>query len=347
MEQKGLRLDNTESTAREEPSPHSLITPPDRSEPANTFRHRSWQHRRQQVFNALNQAGTGRSRLASFAGCGCQAWVLQSTTEIGTYRLVPDFCHDRWCVPCQNSRAARVATNLTEHLNGRPVRFLTLTLAANDLSLKQRTDFLLTAFRRLRRKSLWKEKVTGGAGFLEITRGRKGDHWHPHLHVLMEGKYFPKRTLAALWLEITGDSYVIDLSFVKDQRLIAKYIAKYTAKPISSRLQRDPIALTEAIVAMRGRKLIHAFGAWAKWQLLKVPTLDGWTMYAHINELLYRETTGDPQAHDVILCILHLPGAATGDEFSVLAPHERAPPQSDLPSEQPDIFGPDQLLLLP
>lgn len=107
---------------------------------------------------------------------------------------------------------------------------------------------------------------------------------------------------------------------------MSKYVSKYTSKPLDSRLHRQPDALREAIAAMRGRKLIHAFGTWARWQLLALPTETGWTLYAHINELLFRELQGDEEAHAILQAIVYLNDVPAGSHFTTTANEERAPP---------------------
>lgn len=347
MPESLTKLATTESTDPDRPSASDLLERIDPEVPAEIFRHQGWQARRLKVLAALKGNAVSTARIARFAGCGAQAWILKSTVHHKTYRVVPDFCHDRWCIPCQNARGARLAVNVLEHLAGRSTRFLLLTVRGNQDSLAERLAFILTAFRRLRRTTFWTDRVVGGAAFVELTRGEAGDHWHVHLHVILEGCYIPKDQLESVWSDLTGGSFKVGIKKVKDRRRVAWYVAKYTAKPIDTRLHHSPDHLTEAIAAMRGRKLVHCFGTWSHWQLLRLPTSDGWIAYAHINELLYRELQNDQDAHDIILAILHAPGVAFGDEFSTAQPDERSPPDPDLPPYKLDGFRPAQLLLLP
>lgn len=306
-----------ESTSH--PDPVSLLfnPPPIPDEPVQTFRHRGWHQRRVRVAAALALANITHRRLGSFLKCGCQAWVLRSTETPTEFRVVPDFCHDRWCVPCAKGRAARIVANLLDHLQDRQARFLTLTLRADDTPLRARLDRLLAAFSKLRRRILWKDRVFGGAGFIEITRGATGTHWHVHLHVIMEGRYIAKEDLAATWLQITGDSYVVDIGLIKDQRDVGYYCTKYSTKPLDSKLQKQPTHLIEAINALRGRKLLYAFGTWSRWQLLTHPSDPAWTLYGHVNELLYRAANGDELADLVLLMLQHSPDVFAGDVFCI------------------------------
>lgn len=341
------KLATIETTLPDELSVSDVLKRPDPDVPADIFRHSGWRERREKVFEALKANGSPHRRIARFAGCGAQAWLLKSTEHPSTYRFVPDFCHDRWCIPCQNARGARLAANVLESLKGRATRFLMLTVRGNEDPLVDRINFILTAFRRLRRTDFWNDRVVGGAAFLELTRGAAGDHWHVHLHVILEGCWIDKPDLEALWSSLTGGSFKVGIKKVKDERRIAWYVAKYTAKPIDTRLHNDPARLCEAIAALRGRKLVHCFGSWQYWQLLRLPTAKGWMCYAHINEILYREICGQEEAHDIIMSLLYMPGVAQGVEFATVDEDERGPPHSDMPPAIVDGFRPSQLLLLP
>jgi hypothetical protein len=222
-----------------------------------------------------------------------------------------------------------------------------LTVRGNEDPLTERLAFILKAFHKLRRTEFWTDRVVGGAAFIELTRGAAGDHWHVHLHVILEGCWIPKPELEDLWSKITDGSFKIGIKKVKDRKRVAWYVAKYTAKPIDPRLHKDPDRLCEAIKALHGRKLIHCFGSWEHWELLRVPTGDGWILYAHVNEILYREVCGQDEAHAIIMMILHAPGVADGDEFATEDESERSPPDPDLPPFELDGFQPEQLLLLP
>jgi hypothetical protein len=204
-----------------------------------------------------------------------------------------------------------------DHLQDRQARFVTLTLRASPDPLQARVDRLLKAFSKLRRRVLWKERVEGGAAFLEITRGAAGTHWHVHLHVIMEGRWIDKPDLAETWLQITGDSYVVDIGLIRDKRDVGYYVTKYSTKPLDSKLQREPVHLIEAINALRGRKLLYAFGTWARWQLLTHPSDEAWTLYGHVNELLYRAANGDELADLVLLMLQHSPDIFAGDTFCI------------------------------
>lgn len=332
-------LDPLESTQQQDPVSLLFNPPTLPDEPVQTFRHRSWHQRRVRVASAMAVADISPRRKGAFLTCGCQAWVLRSVESPDNFRVIPDFCHDRWCVPCANGRAARITANLLEHLQDQQTRFLTFTLAASPDPLRARIDRLLAAFSKLRHRVFWKERVSGGAGFLHITRGKAGDHWHPHLHVIVQGKYIRKSELIDAWLQITGDSFVIDIQFVHDPRTVGRYVTQYASKPLDPRLLRDPPALVEAIDSLRGRKLLYAFGTWSRWQLLSHPSDEAWVLYGHVNELMYRATNGDELADLVLLVLQHSPDVFAGDIFTI-ALRPEPPPSLPDPPHPPLVIQP-------
>jgi hypothetical protein len=95
---------------------------------------------------------------------------------------------------------------------------ITLTVK-NGESLSERYLHLKQAYARLqqrRRNALkgqeWTEfaRVAGGIHSYEFTRSAEG--WHPHIHIVaLLDSYIDQKALSAEWLEITGDSFIVDV----------------------------------------------------------------------------------------------------------------------------------------
>lgn len=177
-------------------------------------------------------------------------------------RAIPSLarCRDRICPLCSRTRgfeAAERATELIKDMNA--PRFLTLTLKHNQDDLLSQIDRLMNHFRELRKSDLWKSKCTGGIYTLELTRNTKKSEWHPHLHIVFDGKFMPHSSLKELWERITGDSNIIHLKAVTDRRNAAYYIAEYVAKCIGiEKWHRDHVC--EFATALHGRRLINTIG---------------------------------------------------------------------------------------
>lgn len=269
------------------------------------FRHSGWRRNRTATFHALQRIGINQSRLDNFRHCGENVWVLRHRTEADRYRLVGDYCHDRWCQPCQKARGTIACCNLRDRLQHRPTRLLTLTVVHNRHdSLAKLLATLRGGFQALRRSKLWQTHVSGGAFVLEITWS--ADHgWHPHLHVVLESKYIPYSELREAWRTASGGSYILDIRRIDSPEYAANYLAKYLAKPLTDRLFHHPDRLQEAIVALHGCKLLGTFGSWRKWHLLREPTVneDDWIPMMPLTLLLRAVRENAPWATKAFLCI--------------------------------------------
>lgn len=272
------------------------------------FRHSGWQEARCRVYRALCETSVSRSRRSAFPRCGRSYWVLASRDDPDLYRTVPETCHDRFCRPCNNDRALRIRRNLATHLTEGTYRFVTLTLKHTPAPLTMQLDHLLHSFRLLRRSKLWKRRVPGGAAFLEITWNPDTRRWHPHLHVIVTGKYIPRHDLSVLWKSITKDSHILDIRFVRDTAAAVNYVAKYATKSLSNTVVNDHSALREAIEALAGRKTIYAFGCWARWKLLGNPDDESWAVLYSADDLRNRAYGGDELCVRILAAVTGRPG---------------------------------------
>jgi hypothetical protein len=302
--------------------------PPRHDLPTVNFRHSGWQPTRNRVWSALQDANVSDSRLANFELCGFNAWVYESAEEPGRYRVACDRCHDRFCLPCGAERSRVIAANVLERLGKAPARFLTLTLAARDEPLADTVTRLYKCFARLRTRKLWKQSVTGGVAFLEVKRSRDARHWHVHLHALVQGRYLHNHALSATWRKITGDSYVVDIRLVTSHDNATRYVAKYASKPLDPTTTRDPAALSEAIVALTGRRLCLTFGTWRGVSLTDPPDPETWTPIGPLVNILERAAAGDDDARSILATL----------KGTNLCQHPRPPPTistgRDAPGQQ-------------
>jgi hypothetical protein len=205
-------------------------------------------------------AGLPEQRIDRFRRCGSGAWVLRSHDRPDVFRIVADYCHDRWCVPCCTARARDLQRAAVHALELSRPRFLTLTLKHSQQPLAVQVTKIWKSFRKLRGYKDFRWRVNGGIAFLEIKWQPVAKRWHPHLHVLVTGSYFPQGDLSRLWLKATGDSHVVDIRAVANLRLAAGYVAKYAAKAWDWGVLSDPDALSEALHALHGRRLYLQFG---------------------------------------------------------------------------------------
>lgn len=152
-------------------------------------------------------------------------------------------CRTRLCPLCSNARA-RQSTTRIEHLVRRfdAARFLTLTTPATDAPLADQLTALGKALAKLRSQPRWKSHVSGGLCTIEVTFNHETSRWHPHLHLLIDGTYYPQKEAESDWthaLRSTPGPWknhhhprtVVDIRATHGTRAAARYVAKYIAKP--------------------------------------------------------------------------------------------------------------------
>jgi hypothetical protein len=189
-----------------------------------------------------------------------------------------------------------IRANLEPLLKDKTVRFVTLTLKHSDMPLAQCLDRLNECFATLRKTAFWRDKVDGGVAFLEVKHSPTTDRWHPHFHLICTGRYIPQQALKEAWLAVTGDSHVVDVRLVHDEKQVTHYVTKYVSKPAPNELYREPRHLDEAIMAMKGRRLVDTFGEWRGTALCKNETLTDWEPVMSWPDLLQACRDGDAQA---------------------------------------------------
>lgn len=260
------------------------------------FRHSGWAPTRQRVRRALYATGAGRKRLERFDLCGSRAWVMESLEEPGVFRISSDTCHDRFCLPCANVRSRTIAANVLDALKGKQARFITLTLRGDSKPLVFTLRKVVSAFARLRARKLWKQTQHGGCCFLEIKLSRNTGLWNVHYHIISQGSYIEKHLLSRAWQQITGTSFIVDVKYIKDTDKVARYVTKYASKPLDATVTNDVDALTEAIAALKGRRLCSTFGTWRTISLTDQPQPGEWIAVCPFRDLLHRVVALDPEA---------------------------------------------------
>lgn len=174
---------------------------------------------------------------------------------------VAGYCRDRLCPTCMRRRAFKVRVRLiglVSQMNS--PRFLTLTERDSTEPLKLRLDRMSKAFAKLRRTDAWKRYVKGGVAVWEVKWNPAAKTWHPHLHVLIDGVFFPHAVLHAEWTRILGHDGTTDLQACRDRCKSAVYVSKYLAKD-SEISTWGSERICEFAAGMHRRRLIATFGS--------------------------------------------------------------------------------------
>jgi len=140
---------------------------------------------------------------------------------------------------------------------------VTLTVKDGD-DLKERFNHLQKA-----QKELWKRKsriyetaldgVAGAVWSYEIKRGKNSGSWHPHLHMIALAENMPDQAaLSAEWLNITGDSFIVDVRPISQEEPASGFIEvfKYAVK-FSDQAPQDTV---HAWVTLAGKRLLQPSG---------------------------------------------------------------------------------------
>jgi hypothetical protein len=149
---------------------------------------------------------------------------------------------------------------------------------------------------KLRRRAKWKATQKGGVFFVEIKRRRGDSSWHVHLHIIAEGLNLSKHWLSTAWHEVTGDSFIVDLSLCDDDAKAAYYAAKYAGKGLHGSCYHEPDVLRAGMLALKGRRLVGKWGTWSELDL-DADLLDGeWHGIDTLARLIERAHQDDPEA---------------------------------------------------
>jgi Replication protein len=166
-------------------------------------------------------------------------------------------CSDRTCTQCRKKdfyRLLRAYKPFVAGLQAHDVRLVTLTLK-NTTVLEGTVDRLRKAWKKLVRRQPYRTIWRGGAYAIECVN--KGQGWHVHLHVLVEGSYVVQQQLVQDWLALTGDSYIVDLRPCTHPEGALRYILKYLLKAPTVEEGRE-----EYNAVLKGKRLIQAWGSW-------------------------------------------------------------------------------------
>lgn len=307
-------LDSQESKCQSNTLPASSLpyAPPDTALQAR--RHESWAKQRQATYEALRLLGYSTLQLSAFLRCGSTAWLMRHRTDPTHYKFALETCRFRLCRPCALDRSRVIRANLETVAQHGVVRFLTLTLRSTNEPLRITVARLHKHFRTLRRRSLWRDRVVGGAAFLEVTRNHKTRLWHAHLHCLLQGHFIPRSAIAHEWLSITGDSYIVDIRLPHSQATVANYVTKYVTKPFNPGSSTTLSDLVLAAQALEHTKLAITFGRWRKLHLLTERADPQWTKVEHTNMLCGTiHLTEAQRTHVLEAWALYCDGRATGE----------------------------------
>ena len=214
------------------------------------------------------------------SSCGSNA-IFYRHIETGEVRICSNKCHLRWCPMCANDRKCYISHSVAEWLrDAKYPKLLTLTVKHVDLPLDVQIDNLYRCFRKLRSRKDFKTYIAGGIWHFQVKLGKKDKLWHPHIHFVADGKFFPRKQLQRMWSETTGDSHVVDVQEIRDPERAAKEVARYAAT--SANLARlDFEHGCELFKCMHGRRTCGTWGT-GRAVSLRPPKLDDKKLWENV-----------------------------------------------------------------
>lgn len=217
------------------------------------------------------------ARLDLFDSCRSYAWFARNKLT-GLVRVLSSSCKLRWCPMCASTRRWFLTQQVAPWLmDCKKPKFLTLTLAHTNSPISSQIDYLYKCFRKLRNFKLLKDSIVGGIWFFQIKKSKADELWHPHLHCVIDSEYMDKFLLSAAWAQITKTSKIVDIKTVTSIDEMAKYVARYAARP-SILSELDPTDRLSLVSALHGRRLVGTWGSGRSISLrpVKPPDSDDW-----------------------------------------------------------------------
>lgn len=275
-------------------------TPPAIGRAEERWHHEFWAGRRGVVARMLSKLGVPLARRERFACCGSESFVRFSPSR-KRHKVVALFCHDRWCERCAKSRANVVASGVLRLLAGRRLLHIVVTWRHEARALGDQLTDLKRCFRNLRNTKEWKARIAGAVAFVEVKVSKADGLWHPHLHVLAEGKWFSVHRLRRLWHRITGHSWNCDVSAVTSERKVRNYVCKYACKPFDPSVFQDEARLAECMRTLHGTRLYDVYGSWRKTGLESEDRgSDDWVRVGRLDSILAAAGRGEEWAQAVV-----------------------------------------------
>ena len=131
------------------------------------------------------------------------------------------------CWSCDYCAPYRRAALRAQALDGKPTKFITLTVnPARGHSPDHRARMLVRAWRLIRLRAIRKYSLKSFPFIAVFEATQAGE---PHLHILARVPWISQRWLSAQMAELT-DAPIVDIRQIKDAKKAANYVAKYIGK---------------------------------------------------------------------------------------------------------------------
>lgn len=291
---------------------------------ANTYQRKVFGNKleeRGRLIRSLDQCqDETANRIARKLSACCRSPSLHANDDDTDIKLVEQRCKSRICPRCTQFRTWRLIARMMPIVKTADApRFLTLTVKHNHKPLAEQITDMTRAFGKLRRMKLWKQKVTGGLYTIEIKWSPRSNAWHPHVHAIIDGQFFPHAQLKSAWQNVTDGSSIVDIRKISSRRNAVTYVAKYAAKAAeTNNIPAD--RLPEWAASMHGLRMAQTFGTMHG---VKVDQDDDDAEFpphaAFIGPLIYEADNGNQDAAKLIDTVFALANRRLPDDDPVAA----------------------------
>lgn len=213
------------------------------------------------VDSLRRSARAGASKIADKLDRCCKEPVVVAVDGGQDYYISESRCRSRVCPRCSKIRARALSVRIAELVHRMDdARFVTFTIRSNNRPLADQIKHLRRKFGAMRRTKLWGHYVKGGVYTIEVTWNDETGQWHPHLHAIVDGIYWPQHDLLNLWEGFVGDHAGVDIRIVRGVRKLANYLACYVSKSCDL-AKLDGPQLADWAIATHGLRLAQTFGS--------------------------------------------------------------------------------------
>jgi hypothetical protein len=190
------------------------------------------------------------------------------------FQSIPSFrCRNRLCPYCAAERQRRAFLKFWPIVKSYSVRrstravLITLTIRTNSNSLLIQDKHFKSAFRRLRRMKMWKDRIDGALCGYEFTLTPNGWHYHAHILAFRNG-WYNQAQLAEDWRRAARiATAIVDIRAISNLSEGLRATLQYCFKPIDIEAwttnevdqfkQMDRIKLSDCFGPFRGLRVFE------------------------------------------------------------------------------------------
>ena len=184
--------------------------------------------------------------------------LLVACSHCGKHWWVVNHCRLRVCPLCSwkvaHKRAMYLKLMTRQMLHP---KMITLTMPLWKKDPRKGIAYLRTQFNRLRKTKFFKT-VAGGAYQIELKPS--GEHWHIHMHIMVDAPFMPYQKLFSAWKKILDcKAPEVDIRSASTDKQ-KEYLVKDASK--SASFEMHPDRIVDWYVATKGLRLFATFGKW-------------------------------------------------------------------------------------